>query len=101
VKLSTWLNTLSSQHPEIRDQVNAVIGTQIWPLPWYLRDVGEFGYWEEPPGTLAEAPIVIVMPDQVPALQKILTHTHTLLPRTLRADFPIWVGIRHDIWEKQ
>ena len=38
--------------------VVAVVGTDFWPLPWYLRHCPNVGYWRELPETLA--PLLVV-----------------------------------------
>ena len=39
-------------------RIVAVVGSDIWPLPWYLRRCPQVGYWPELPGTPAPALVV-------------------------------------------
>jgi len=39
-------------------RIVAVVGSDIWPLPWYLRRCPQVGYWPELPG--APAPFLVV-----------------------------------------
>ena len=70
-----------------------------WPLPWYLRDYKNIGYWHGPsPDT--KTPIVVASPVYEDALSQQLSDTHIMIGYTgLRPGgvlFETWV--RQDIW---
>jgi hypothetical protein len=50
-------------------QVVAVVGADIWPLPWYLRRCPTVGYWPVLP-TSPEATVVLSSADQSEAVSR-------------------------------
>lgn len=99
-KLAPWLEELAAASPETREAPLAVVGTQVWPLPWYLRGFDRVGYWAEYLEDVADLPVVLVVPDPDAAADAPgpLDATHTALPRSLRTDTPVFVYVRHDVW---
>ncbi|MBN2163149.1 MAG: glycosyltransferase family 39 protein [Pontiellaceae bacterium] len=75
-----------------------VIGSQYWPLPWYLRSVGEVGYLPELPVDAPQRPILLLMPTLSESDVKKLEATHTLIPHGLRANAPMLIAVRNDLW---
>ena len=75
-----------------------VIGSEYWPLPWYLRSFETIGYWPTPPDTIAQFPVVFAMPAQVAACDDLLEKSHIKLPRSLRSNVSISLYLRHDLW---
>jgi len=96
-KLEDFLNQL---RPLVDEDVVAVVGSDYWPLPWYLRSFPQVGYWVEPPEGLKDFPFVLAMPDAVDKAGEALEETHTLLPRGLRAEVPVWLMVRNDVWKR-
>jgi uncharacterized protein (TIGR03663 family) len=94
--IGPWLKKLHTIAP---DRSLAIIGPDYWPLPWYLRDFKETGYWKSPPDGLEKMPIVLAMPDMQDAVALQLEETHTALPRGLRAGAPMLLFVRNDIWD--
>lgn len=76
----------------------AVIGTNYWPLPWYLRRFQHVGYWGDPPEQLERFPMVFASSDSLDAVMMRLGETHTFQPRGLRFEAPVFVFIRNDLW---
>lgn len=99
-KLATWLDDLQSAMPGIPLGNAAVIGSDYWPLPWYLRKLDPVGYWPEPPDTCATMPLVFVMPDAAEKTMERLEESHVAVPRGLRDGVPLIVCIRNDVWER-
>ena len=97
--LGKWLSEVNAVVPDTDNRPIAVIGEEYWPLPWYLRGVGEAGYWAALPEGGAEFPILIIMPTAYEEVSISLQETHTYIPRGLRDEFPVMVAIRNDIWE--
>jgi uncharacterized protein (TIGR03663 family) len=96
-RMEDFLNQL---RPLSDRDVVAVIGADYWPLPWYLRSFSRTGYWAEPPEGLRDWPFVMVLPDRVDQVSIGLAESHVALPRGLRAEVPVWLMVRKDIWEK-
>jgi len=99
VQLSGWLTELKETTGMGAEDLIAVLGEQIWPLPWYLRDHGAVGYWQDPPEEMATFPILIIFPS-VQGVILDLEATHVLIPRGIRDQVPIWVAVRNDVWER-
>lgn len=98
--LEAWLDKLRLSHPSGSLEPIAVIGSDYWPLPWYLRSFEKIGYWTEPPQNIASMPVVFAMPETAAATSVLLETTHISLPRGLRSGVPIQVFLRNDLWER-
>jgi len=77
----------------------AVVGQGYWPLPWYLREIEQIGYWPAPVDSLVKLPIVISMPEYEASCGQQLSDTHTAFPYSLRSNVSITVYLHNDIWE--
>ncbi len=97
--LAPWLAQLRQAAPQISMEPLAIIGTDYWPLPWYLRTYDKIGYWPTPPADLASHALVISMPETAAAVIASLESTHVSLPRGLRAGVPIHLFVRNDVWK--
>lgn len=98
--LAPWLAQLRHSAPGNSLESVAVIGTDYWPLPWYLRSFEKIGYWPQPPENIASLPLVFAMPETAEAVAKQLQQSHTPLPRGLRAEVPVILFVRNDIWNQ-
>lgn len=98
--LAPWLEKLRHSAPGNSLEPVAVIGSDYWPLPWYLRSFGKIGYWPLPPDDLASMPLVFAMPETAEAVANQLRQSHTPLPRGLRAEVPMILLVRNDIWNQ-
>jgi uncharacterized protein (TIGR03663 family) len=98
--LEDWLAKLKSMNGGTQLEPLAVIGSDYWPLPWYLRSFEKIGYWATPPEGLAGMPLVFAMPETAAATEEILAKTHACLPRGLRSNVPLQVFVRNDLWER-
>lgn len=98
--MEAWLEKLRvSSHAAGLDRVD-VIGSDYWPLPWYLRSFENAGYFKAPPPDLQEVPLVLAMPESADAVMSELANTHVSLPRGLRADVPVQLFVRNDVWKQ-
>lgn len=97
--LPPWLEDLRLAVPSISLEPIAVIGSNYWPLPWYLRGFKKIGYWPEPPSDLESHPLVFAMPETMNAVADRLTQTHFAIPRGLRSGMPIELFVRKDVWK--
>jgi hypothetical protein len=75
---------------------------EAWPLPWYLRDFGRVGYWQETEvaGTLTDVPVVISSIDKTENILSTLQETHQREFFGLRPEVLLAVHIRKDLWNK-
>jgi predicted membrane-bound mannosyltransferase len=99
-KLESWLGELRAVMPAGALESVAVVGSDYWPLPWYLRSFEKTGYWSEPPPDLAAFPLVLAMPDAADAVKHSLEATHVELPRGLRDNVPVVLHLRNEVWER-
>ena len=99
-RLSKWLGELDLLLSPKRLAPVAVVGVSYWPLPWYLRDLHQVGYWPGPFDELAAFPVVLAMPEQEAACSQLLRETHVMLPRSLRANVSLFVYLREDLWQQ-
>jgi uncharacterized protein (TIGR03663 family) len=86
--------------PLADQNILAVVGSDYWPLPWYLRSFDRVGYWAQAPVGLADWPFVLVMPEEVDRVTSVLHRSHMALPRALRPEVPLWLMVRNDIWKR-
>lgn len=100
LRLAERIEDIAEIHPEGHGMLIKVIqpDRDYWPLPWYLRQFENVGYWHEPPDNL-DASIIIASPALGSLLEEKLqgeyqTEMHGLRPSVLRA-----VYIRKDLWE--
>lgn len=98
--LGPWLDKLQEIAPGSTLEPIGVVGTDYWPLPWYLRSYDKIGYWPVAPPDLTTMPLVFAMPDAEEAVMSQLGQTHTYLPRGLRAGVPMGLFVRNDIWNR-
>lgn len=61
VRLAGQVEDLADSHPDGHDMVIKVISPEYWPLPWYLREFSQVGYWTEVPAD-PDAAVVLVGP---------------------------------------
>ena len=97
VRMSQWLERLMSDYPQLHEGPQVVLGSGYWPLPWYLRSMEPTAYYRtvnDVPG-LAATPIIFTT-GTIPANSQ---NSHQWLPRGLRHEVTLWLGIRKDIWE--
>jgi uncharacterized protein (TIGR03663 family) len=98
--LEAWLEQLRQVVPGGMLEPVAVIGTDYWPLPWYLRSFDQIGYWPDPPQDLTKMPLVFALPDAAEEVVTTLEKSHATLPRGLRAGVPVYLLVRNDIWQR-
>lgn len=96
--LGPWLEKLHQAAPAIPLEPVAVIGSETWPLNWYLRSFHKIGYWPAPPNDLKSRALVFAMPDAGGAVTTLLAETHMSIPRGLRAGVPMQLFVRNDVW---
>lgn len=97
--LEPWLEKLRRAAPEIPLEPVVVVGSDYWPLPWYLRSFDKIGYWPEAPADMESHALVFTMPEAAEAAMARLAATHVQLPRGLRAGVPVQLFIRNDLWK--
>ncbi|NQX01478.1 hypothetical protein HQ447_12530 [bacterium] len=97
--LGPWLKQLQQVAPAGTLEPIGVVGSDYWPLPYYLRSFEKIGYWPVPGAELTPLPLVFAMPETEDAVTRQLQHSHTALPRGLRAGVAVTLFVRNDIWK--
>jgi uncharacterized protein (TIGR03663 family) len=100
VALAQQMQKLSLAYHDHNNTVVKVFSKDqyYWPLPWYIRQFPNVGYWQGVPDDV-QAPIVLADPDFDEILTKklgdthLMNHIYGLRPGTF---FEIW--IRMDVW---
>lgn len=100
VTLEEWLTQILANHPVDSFRPIAVIGSGYWPLPWYLREFDQIGYWPETEISMQDYALVFAMSDQIPEADKTFENTHIALPRGVRDNVSMTLYLRNDIWEQ-
>ena len=76
LRLVRRVESLSRGRPEGKDMLIKVVAapSETWPLPWYLREFRQVGYWTAPQdaGGFEGVPIVICSVEAAEALEPIL-----------------------------
>jgi uncharacterized protein (TIGR03663 family) len=94
---------ISSLHPDGRNMLVKVIAGpyETWPLPWYLRQYGRVGYWQdvESGGDLEGVPLIIASMEMSDALPSVVRESCQLEFFGLRPEVLLAVFIRRDLWE--
>lgn len=99
LRIQKWIQQLAPLDTEALSP-SAVVGSGYWPLPWYLRDIETVGYWTAPIDEMRDFPLVFALAEQVDGSDGILGVSHTKLPRGLRANVPVVMYLRNDIWTR-
>ncbi len=97
--LAEWLGELRELQSGSERGVVAVVGSDYWPLPWYLREFERIGYWPEPTPEVEALPIILAMPEAVARLSASTRDSHEFLPRGLRDEVPVVLFLRKDLWK--
>lgn len=98
-RVRSWLSELNALGQVESLEPIAVVGHEFWPLPWYLREFEEIGYWPSPEEDFTGFPVVFSMPAEHAELSQALEATHAVFPRALRDNVSITLFLRNDIYE--
>jgi uncharacterized protein (TIGR03663 family) len=75
LKLVNEIETIAADNPAKREIAIAVVSPEHWPMPWYLRDYPNVGYWYpnlDWSKIVDKAEIVIALVPQVPEVERVL-----------------------------
>jgi uncharacterized protein (TIGR03663 family) len=102
VKFEEFIAQLSKNNIINVDSVVAVVGTNYWPLPWYLKIFHRIGYWEKATdvSSLQTLELVMAMPRSTQECSESLSLSHQSLIYGLRDEFPMTCYLRNDLWKK-
>ena len=98
------IQDIASLHPNGQDMLVKVISGpyETWPLPWYLRQFGRVGYWQdvESAGDLEGMPLIIASMEMLDTMPSVVRESYQLEFFGLRPEVLLAVFIRGDLWEK-
>jgi len=95
-----WLAQMSEVIPIRSLEPIGVVGSEYWPLPWYLRDYQAIGYWRDADPAIKQCPVVFAMMETEDEVGVLLKDSHIALTRTLRRNVPVMMYLRKDHWNK-
>ncbi len=99
--LERLLTALADTGPGWSTGPVAIVGGDVWPLPWYLRRFPRVGQWPDVPPEAARFPVVVAMPERMDAAAAFLGATHFAFPKGLRHETPVMVFVRNDLWRPE
>jgi uncharacterized protein (TIGR03663 family) len=104
LKLVRRVEDLAAVHAEGRLMLIKVAASpyETWPLPWYLRDFGRVGYWQDAAEVraLAETLVLITDAEQGLKLEQDLKDRYQTEFYGLRPNVFLLLHIRLDLWER-
>ncbi len=104
LRLVRRVEALAAVRPEGRRMLIKVVAGpyDTWPLPWYLREYTNVGYWpdEASAGAVGDAPVVVASSDQAGAVGKLLGNGYYSEFYGLRPGVLLSLFVRNDLWER-
>jgi predicted membrane-bound mannosyltransferase len=102
VRLAERVDQMAALHPKGRRMLVQVIASNAdyWPLPWYLRDYANVGYWNEVPEGPLKAPMVVCSVDLEETVLQRLEGEYQSEYFGLRPHSLLAVFIHKDLWDQ-
>lgn len=100
--LSRRVAALSGAHPEHERMVIKVISVDeyYWPVPWYLRQFTNVGYWTKSVPADPDAPVILSSPEYEDVLTRRLDATHLMTGFfAIRPSVFLQIWVRMDLWK--
>jgi predicted membrane-bound mannosyltransferase len=92
----TEIDQISAGNPAGKNIGITVMSPEHWPLPWYLRDFPNAGYWGKVVDT--HEPIIIAREDQIAEVQRTLGDKYRLYSsHDLRPGVRLYLFVRNDV----
>jgi uncharacterized protein (TIGR03663 family) len=71
--IASRVRDLARAHPDgTAMPIQVISRTNLWPLPWYLREFSRVAWWNGVPQQAENAPVILLTPDMEPALVRTL-----------------------------
>jgi len=93
--LESWISGIDTAADFQSIEPIIVVGSDYWPLPWYLRRHNLVGYYSSPPQGIERLPLVF----DLVGMEESLMETHVPIPRGLRDGIPVIAWVRFDFWD--
>lgn len=96
--LARNIREAAAHHPDGTRMTVKVMTPEYWPLPWYLRDFPNVGYW---PALAAdpEAPVMVTTQELAEKLAPVLKEKYAQDFCGLRPGFVLVAFVRQDLWD--
>jgi len=98
VRFVDQLHRIVALAPDAKATGVKIVAPEYWPLPWYLRDFENVGYWHTIP-TDPEAPVIITSPEYQEAIDDVVKGDYFKVLAGLRPGVVIYAMIRQDLWD--
>ncbi|HET9839132.1 MAG TPA: flippase activity-associated protein Agl23 [Candidatus Angelobacter sp.] len=96
LRLVNEIETIAADHPAKNKIGITVMSPEHWPLPWYLRDYPNVGYWGKIVDT--SEPLVIALEPQAPEVERRLGKNYRRLStHELRPGNKLVMFVRNDL----
>lgn len=104
MRLVERIHDLKPLHPHGQAMLIKVITGpyETWPLPWYLRQFSQVGYWGEVDDAkdFMNASVIVSSEEKLAALQPYLEGKYQTEYYSLRPEVLLALHIRNDLWER-
>ncbi len=104
LRLSRRIHELSGVHRDGENMLIKVVAGayEQWPLPWYLRDLAQVGYWLSPEqtGGFDGVPVVVASQEYAAELDKILGDRYQLEYFGLRPNAVLALFVERTLWDQ-
>jgi len=97
-RLARNIREAAAHHPDGTRLTVKVMTPEYWPLPWYLREFPNVGYWATLPAH-PEAPVMITTQALAEKLAPLLKEQYATDFCGLRPGFVLAVLVRQDLWD--
>jgi uncharacterized protein (TIGR03663 family) len=96
LNLVNEITRIAAGNPAGKNIGITVMSPEHWPLPWYLRDYPNAGYWGKVVDT--HEPIIVAREDQVPEIERTLGEKYRLYSsHDLRPGVRLYLFLRNDV----
>lgn len=99
VRLMDRVHELAALHPEGYEVTVKVIAPEYWPIPWYLRDMPNRGFWHDPPPN-PDAPLLIVGADLADSVEAALQNDYVPTLAGLRDGVHVVLYVEQPLWQR-
>ncbi len=99
LKIGERIERLAELSPQGRKLLIKVISKDYWPLPWYLRQFENVGYWSEMPDA-PDASVIIVSAKLQDILEAKISQKYQIEYRGLRPGVILLVYIEEKLWSR-
>ncbi len=99
-RLVDSMEDIAAAAPDGKETIIFVIEPEgdYWPLPWYLREFSNVGYFEDIPDRI-DVPIIITKPEYGRSIEEFLEGEYRTQMHGLRPGVSLLMFVEDDLWE--